>query len=162
VRDRGRAVLIVIGLAGWLAATALAMLVVARLGFFGPGIIGVATWFICVRIELEKDGAVGSVFSPGFYSEQIRAREGMSRSDRAAHRHEASALVYSLRFFKQLGIGLTAIGFGVFALTMARGTMSRTGLASGLAATEARRLEGLFSPTKGAVVGPLRRRRRQI
>ncbi len=88
----------------------------ARVGFLGIGLIGLLTWFICVRVELEKDGAVGNVFTTGLYAQQMRAREVMTRTEKAAERHEQTVLLQSLRFFKRLGIGLAAIGFRMFAL----------------------------------------------
>jgi hypothetical protein len=93
------------------------MATVAWLGFFGVGLIGVLIWFICVRVDLEKEGAVGSPFSTSLYAMQARAREGASRSERASDRHDQGLLVQSMRFAKMLGIGLTAIGFGGFLLT---------------------------------------------
>jgi hypothetical protein len=46
----------------------------------------------------------------------MRAREAMIRAEKAADRQKQTALLQSVRFFKRLGIGLTVIGLGMFAL----------------------------------------------
>ena len=116
MRISGRELLTGIALVGLFLMIALAMAVVARVGFLGVGIIGVLTWFICVRLELEKDAAVGHVLTTGLYAQQMRARESMTRAEKAADRQEQTALLQSVRFFKRFGIGLTVIGFGMFVL----------------------------------------------
>jgi hypothetical protein len=116
MRISGREVLTGVALVGLFLMIAVAMALVARVGFLGVGIIGVLTWFICVRLELEKDAAVGNVMTTGLYAQQMRAREGMTRADKAAERHDQRVLLQSLRFFKRLGIGLTVIGLGMFVL----------------------------------------------
>jgi hypothetical protein len=116
MRISGREVLTGVALAGLFLMIAIAMAFVARIGFLGVGIIGVLTWFICVRLELEKDAAVGNVMTTGLYAQQMRAREAMTRAEKAADREEQTALLQSVRFFKRLGIGLTVIGLGMFAL----------------------------------------------
>jgi hypothetical protein len=116
LRISGRALLFYIGIAGWLVATAIAMLLVARLGPFGVGLIGLLVWFICVRVDLEREGAVGSPFATGLYAQQARARQEMTRSERAALRDEHSILGQSLRFGKHLGMAMTVIGMGLFAM----------------------------------------------
>ena len=117
VRLSGRELAIGVAIAGWVVAVLLAMATVAWLGFFGLGLIGILIWFICVRVDLEKEGAVGSPFSTSLYAMQVRSREGASRSDRARHRHKQGLLVQSMRLAKMLGMGLTAVGFGGFLLT---------------------------------------------
>lgn len=112
----GRVILIAIAVMGWSLAAALVLLLVSRLSFFGVGLIGVATWFICTRIELEKEGAVGHELTPDLFAVQIKAQQEMSRSERAALRDEQTLITQSARFFKHLGIGLTIIGLGGFVL----------------------------------------------
>jgi hypothetical protein len=116
MRISGREALTGIALVALFLMIALAMALVARVGFLGVGIIGVLTWFVCVRLELEKDAAVGNVMTTGLYAQQMRARDAMTRAEKAADRQEQTALFQSVRFFKRLGIGLTVIGFGMFAL----------------------------------------------
>jgi hypothetical protein len=70
------------------------------------GLVGLLTWYICTRLELQ------SASSDVFFSAQHRAREEMTRTERAAHRHERSLAHQYVRFFKSTGIGLTVIGFG--------------------------------------------------
>lgn len=112
----GRAVLIVIALAGWLCAAALAAWLVSWLGFFGIGLIGVTTWFVGTWLDLEKEGTVGHELTPGLYADQIRARQELSRAERAALRSEQGLTRRTAQFFKYLGMGLTAIGLGGFLL----------------------------------------------
>ena len=76
MRIAGREVLGGIALVGLFVMIAIAMAFVARVGFLGVGIVGVLTWFVCVRLELEKDAAVGNVTTTGLYAQQIRARDG--------------------------------------------------------------------------------------
>jgi hypothetical protein len=116
MRISGREILTGVALAGLFMMIAIAMAFVARVGFLGVGVIGVLTWFICVRLELEKHAAVGNVMTTGLYAQQMRARDAMTRAEKAADRQEQTTLLRSLRFFKRLGIGLTVIGFGMFAL----------------------------------------------
>ncbi len=116
LRISGRALLFCVGVAGWLAAAGIAMLLVARLGPFGVGLIGILVWFVCVRVDLEKEGVVGSPFATGLYAQQARAEQEKPRSERAALRHEQTLLAQSMRFGKHLGIALTVIGMGLFAI----------------------------------------------
>ena len=111
-----RALLIVVAVLGWSSAAVFALWFVSRTGFFGVALIGVTIWFICNRVELEKEGAVGHELTPGLFAEQIKARQQMSRSERAALRAEETLLSKSARYFKQFGISLAAIGLGGFVL----------------------------------------------
>jgi hypothetical protein len=115
-RLSGPALALGVAVAGWSAAVVLAMTLVALLGFFGVGLIGVLVWFICVRVDLEREGAVGSPFSTGLYARQIQAGGSLPPAERVGQRREQGALVQSMRFFRMLGMGLTAIGFGGFLL----------------------------------------------
>jgi len=66
------------------------------------------------RSNWEEDGPVGNVSAVSLLAPQLRARNEMSREQRAAVRHKHSLAVKSARFFKHLGMALTAIGFGGF------------------------------------------------
>ena len=112
----GRGFLIGVGVLGWLAAAALALWLVWRTGFLGIALIGVAIWFICIRVELEKEGAVGHELTPTLFAEQIKARQRMSRSERAALSAEQTALAHWAGFIRQFGIALAGIGLGGFVL----------------------------------------------
>jgi hypothetical protein len=114
MRISGCEVLNGLAVLGLIILIAIAMAFVARVGFLAVGIIGVLTWFICERMELEKDAAVGNVMTTGLYAQQIRARDSMTRAEKAAEREEQTVLLQALRFFKRLGIGLAAIGFAMF------------------------------------------------
>jgi hypothetical protein len=111
-----RAILIGVAALGWAVAAGLALWLVSRLGFFGLGLIGVGTWFVSTRLELEKEGAVGHELTPDLFAMQIRARQAMSRSERAALRAEESLLSQVARVVRHAGIALTAIGLGGFLL----------------------------------------------
>jgi hypothetical protein len=93
---------------GWLVASLLAFAIVALVGFFGVGLIGLVFWFICTRVELQSEGDVS------LFSVETKAKQDMSRAERASRRHERTLAVQSARFFRNLGIGLTLIGFGGF------------------------------------------------
>ena len=106
----GRTLAIAVAALGWLVASLIAFVLVASFSFFAIGLIGLLLWFICVRIELEKDAAVGSGWTPHLIGSQHEARERMSGDERARWRHEQSLGLQSVRFFKHLGMALTLIG----------------------------------------------------
>jgi hypothetical protein len=110
----GRTIVLAIAACGWLVASLIAFVLVTSFGFFAVGVIGLLMWFICVRIELEKDAAVSSGWAHQLIEPQHRAREGMSDDERARQRHEQSLAMQSGRFFRHLGMGLTAIGASGF------------------------------------------------
>jgi hypothetical protein len=105
-----RAMLIAVGVLGWAVAGALALWLVSRLSFLGLGLIGVGVWFVCTRLELEKEGAVGHELTPDLFAMQMKARQEMPRSDRASLRAEETLLAHVLRAVRHAAIALTAIG----------------------------------------------------
>ena len=111
-----RAILVGIAALGWAVAAGLALWLVSRLSFLGLGLIGVGVWFVCTRLELEKEGAVGHELTPDLFALQIKARQGMSRSERAALRAEETLLSQVARVVRHAGIALSAIGLGGFLL----------------------------------------------
>jgi hypothetical protein len=111
----GKSIVLTIAACGWLVASCLAFLFVVHTGFFGIGVIGLALWGVCTRIELEIDAPAGGAFDTGLQARQVEVRRERSRAERAAAREESSLAVQSIRFFKHLGIGLPLIGFGGFA-----------------------------------------------
>jgi hypothetical protein len=111
----GRTIVLAVAACGWLVASLLAFILVSTLSFFGIGLIGLLLWFICVRMELEKDAAIGSGWTPSLIETQYEARQKMSDEERAAYRHEQTLALQSLRFFKHLGIALALIGAAGFA-----------------------------------------------
>ena len=113
-RMSGKAILTAIALSGWLLASVVAFLVVAYTSFFGVGLIGVALWFVATQFELEEDRPVATGSTASLLASQVKARNEMSREQRAAQRHEGSLRARSARFFKHLGIGLTLIGLAGF------------------------------------------------
>ncbi|HKH67457.1 MAG TPA: hypothetical protein VKA75_08820 [Reyranella sp.] len=70
------------------------------------GVVGLLIWATCSRLE----GA--SLASDVYFSTEHKAREKMTRAERASQRHEKSLAHQAIRFFKSVGIGLTMIGFG--------------------------------------------------
>ncbi|SEP36202.1 hypothetical protein SAMN02990966_05367 [Rhodospirillales bacterium URHD0017] len=72
------------------------------------GVIGLLIWATCSRLEL------ASLANDVFFSAEHKARQEMSRAERASHRQEKSLAHQAVRFFKSIGIGigLTVIGFG--------------------------------------------------
>jgi hypothetical protein len=109
-----RTIALAVAACGWLVASLIAFVLVASFGFFAIGLIGLLLWFICVRIELEKDAAVGSGWTPHLIASQHEARERMSGDERASWRHEQSLAMQSTRFFRHLGMALTLIGAAGF------------------------------------------------
>lgn len=112
----GDAILFLVGACGLIVASLLAFVLVASFSFFGVGLIGIFIWFICVRIELEKDAAVGNSRATALIASQLEARQRMSDEQRAQYREEQSLAMQSVRFFRWLGVGLTLIGGVGFAL----------------------------------------------
>lgn len=70
------------------------------------GVIGLLIWATCSRLELASHA------SDVFFAAEHKARREMARSERASRQHERSSAHQAVRFFKSLGIGLSAIGFG--------------------------------------------------
>ncbi len=99
---------------GWLIATGFAFMIVAYASFFGIAFIGVFIWFIGTCMDQDRDGAVGAGVTPGFLARQFQARARMSASERHAFRSEQSSEARSTRFFKVLGIAMTAFGLAGF------------------------------------------------
>jgi hypothetical protein len=110
----GRTIALAVAACGWLVASVLVFALVVRVGFFAIGVIGLMLWFVCVRVELEKDAAIGTSRTPELIARQYEARERMSADERASWRREQSLAMQSARFFKHLGIGLTLIGAAGF------------------------------------------------
>ena len=104
----GRFVVLVVAAIGWLFAAVFALAIVGLFGFFGVGFFGLLIWFVCAQIELESDG------SAGLFAAQAQARQAQSPAERAARRLERSLASRSTRFFRNVEIGLTVIGFGGF------------------------------------------------
>jgi hypothetical protein len=111
----GRTIALAVAAVGWLVASLLAFVLVTRFTFAGIGLIGLLMWFITTRMELEKDAAVGSGWTPSLIASQYEARQKMSEEQRAAYREEQSVAMHSVRFFRHLGIALTLIGGAGFA-----------------------------------------------
>src|SRR5215204_1612086 len=100
----GRFVAHVVAAIGWLFAALIAYAVVTLFGFFGVGFFGLLILFICTQVELESDAGAR------LYAPQAQAKQNMSRAERASRRQEKSGFT-ATRFFKNVGIGLTLIGF---------------------------------------------------
>jgi hypothetical protein len=106
----GRTIALAVAALGWLIASLVAFVLVVSFGFAAIGLMGLTMWFICVRMELEKDGAFGTGRTPDLIVRQYEARAHMSEDERASWRHEQSLALQSIRFFRHLGMILTAIG----------------------------------------------------
>jgi hypothetical protein len=104
----GRFIAHVVAAIGWLFACLFALAVVTLFGFFGVGFFGLLILFICTQVELESDAGAR------LFGAQAQARQNMWRAERAARRHEQSPGSKTTRFFRNVGIGLTLIGFGGF------------------------------------------------
>lgn len=82
------------------------------------GVVGLLVWFLSLRFERQEDA------SDTFFADQHKAREAMSRGERAARQTERTATQRYVDFFKSIGIGLTVIGFGGGSLLWAVGAFS--------------------------------------
>ncbi len=85
-------------------------------GFLGLGVLGLIIGVMAQRIELEKDGAVSNVMTTSLYADQFRAREQMTRAEKAEHLAETRALLKVLFVAKVVSAGLIILGFGFFVL----------------------------------------------
>jgi hypothetical protein len=110
----GRTIALAVAALGWLIASLIAFAFVFWFGFAGIGVMGLVIWFVCIRMELEKDAAVSSGWAPELIVHQQKARDGMSEDERMSRRHEQSLAMQSVRFFRHLGMGLTVIGAAGF------------------------------------------------
>ena len=110
----GRTVVIAVAALGWLVAGLIAFIFVVWFGFGGIGLIGLMLWFICVRMELEKDSVISTGRATELIVLQHEARQRLSDNERMSLRHEQSLALQSVRFFKHLGMGLTLIGAAGF------------------------------------------------
>jgi hypothetical protein len=82
------------------------------LGFAGIGLLGLFITFVAVRIDLEKEGAVGGVNTPGLLAQQMAARNHSSGAERAARDAEIATINGPLAAAKTVGVALTIAGFG--------------------------------------------------
>ena len=95
-----------------LAATAALTFAIHRLvGFLGVGVLGLLTAFIAVRMDLEKDSAIGSAFSGNLYVQQMTAHQSMNHAERAGRYAEKVSLSRALVIAKIIGAVLITVGF---------------------------------------------------
>lgn len=111
----GKFIAVAVAVIGWLVASLVAFAIVALVGFFGIGLIGLVIMFVATQVELDSDGVVSGGINSDLLVRQVEARQAMSPEQRAARRDEQSLLVQSVNFFKYFGSGLVLIGFGGFA-----------------------------------------------
>lgn len=78
-------------------------------GFFGLGVLGLIIGFITVRMDLERDGASSD---PSALAEQFKARERMSRAERAEFRAAQAFRLKPLFIAQIVAAGFVIFGFG--------------------------------------------------
>lgn len=83
-------------------------------GFIGLGVLGLIVGVMAQNIELEKDGAIGHSRTTSLYADQFKARERMTRAEKAEHWAETDALLRWLFVAKVVSAGLIILGFGLF------------------------------------------------
>ena len=71
-------------LSGWLIALVTAGLIVAYTGFFGVAVLGLLILCFSVIVDQDRDGAVGTGVTPGFFAKQVAARVQLSHTQRLA------------------------------------------------------------------------------
>jgi hypothetical protein len=104
----GRFIAHIVAAIGWLFAALIVFAVVSLFGFFGVGFFGLLVLFICTQVELESEAGAR------LYAPQAEARQAMPGVERASRRHGPPPASKTTRFFRNVGIGLTLIGFGGF------------------------------------------------
>lgn len=78
-------------------------------GFFGLGIIGLVIGFIAVRMDLERDAASSD---PRVLEEQFKARDRLSRAERADLWAAQKARLKPLFAAQVVAAGFVILGFG--------------------------------------------------
>lgn len=78
-------------------------------GFFGLGILGLVIGFIAVRMDLERDAAS---HEPRVLEEQFKARDRMSRAEKADFHAAQTARLKPLFVAQVVAAGLVILGFG--------------------------------------------------
>ncbi|HYZ24176.1 MAG TPA: hypothetical protein VE690_18655 [Rhodopila sp.] len=88
---------------------AFAILIASLFGFAGLMLLGVMTWLVCTRAELDQD-------TPTWGVQVFKAKfdSPASPEQRAAMTEERHAFVSPLRFYSRCGIFLAAIGAAGF------------------------------------------------
>ncbi len=103
-----------------LVVVAVALLVTALTwryaGALGVGLLGLLVGFLAQRIELERAGAVGHPMNTDLFASQFRARERMTRAERAEHEAEMRRMEAPLHWAKVASAGLIILGFGLWLL----------------------------------------------
>ena len=82
----------------------------------GVGLLGLLVGFLAQRIDLERAGAVGHPMNTDLFASQFRARERMTRAERAEHEAEMKRLEAPLHWAKVSSAGLIILGFGLWIL----------------------------------------------
>jgi hypothetical protein len=80
-------------------------------GFFGLGVLGLVIAFITVRMDLERDG--GHAGEPTILAEQFKARDRMSRAEKAEHEAEKASCLQPLFVAQIVATGFVILGFGL-------------------------------------------------
>lgn len=78
-------------------------------GFFGLGILGLVIGFVAVRMDLERDAAS---HDPRVLEEQFKARDRMSRAEKADFHAGQLARMKPLFVAQVVAAGLVILGFG--------------------------------------------------
>jgi hypothetical protein len=104
----GRFIAHIVAAIGWLIVFVVAYAIVALFGFFGVGFFGLLILFICTQVELESEAGAR------LFAARAQARHKISRAQHASQHQERVPAIKTTRFFRNVGIGLTLIGFGGF------------------------------------------------
>jgi hypothetical protein len=79
-------------------------------GFFGLGVLGLIIGFIAVRMDLERDGAS---HEPRVLEAQFKARDAMSRAEKADFHAGQRARLKPLFVAQVVAAGFVILGFGI-------------------------------------------------
>lgn len=109
-----KSIVMAVVLSGWLIALVIAGSIVAYTGFFGVAVLGLIVLCFSVIVDQDRDGAVGTGMTPGFFARQVGAKAEMSQPQRLALLVEHALEARSTRLFKSLGLAMMLAGLGGF------------------------------------------------
>jgi hypothetical protein len=111
----GKAIVMAFVWSGWLIASVIAFMIVAYASFFGVAVIGLMIWFVTAASTWSRT----ALSAPASRRASSRSRSGPGpRCRRRTGGLHGKQLIetQSTRFFRYLGIALTAWGLGGFLL----------------------------------------------
>lgn len=109
-----RSVLDAVAISGCLVVSIVVLVTVPYLGLIGVAVVGLLMWVICNLIEIDAPASV--LHTADFLARREELRAAQRAEERAASMANRLLSLQSLRFYRYLGMALSAIGIGGFAL----------------------------------------------